>query len=385
MAGTARNRKKSQQQPNFGDPRGNSNAADPQPNILATSRQKTRVRPVRRKPSILLSLLGMVFSTATVLLVAVIGWVLWAVHKPIEPGTQIYQVDAGQSLSGFGRELVRRGVIEETLSLRLWSKFTGSGQSIKLGDYSLSDQRRAVDVIDKLERGDVVAQQVTFIEGQSFRQFRATLATVPDLAQTISELTDAEILERLGATHSHPEGLFFPDTYDYQSGSSDFEILERAFKRMREKLDAAWQQRQPEIPLNSPYEALILASIVEKETGAAEERPRIAGVFVNRLRQGMRLQTDPTVIYGLGNEFDGNLTRKHLTTDTEYNTYTRGGLPPTPIANPGADALMAVAQPLATTELFFVSRGDGTHEFNDTLEKHNDAVDKYQRKVGSKK
>lgn len=339
-------------------------------------------RVKRRKPSILLSLLGTCFSIILVCCFAVAGWVVWAVHKPIEAGAELFEIEAGQNLSQFGRKLVDRSVIDETLSVRLWSKFTGTGQNIKLGRYQLANEKRVVDILDKIERGDVVTQQIVFIEGHSFREFRSRLADTPDLEQTLTGVTDDEILARLGASESHPEGLFFPDTYDYVAGSTDFEILQRSYKRMQEKLDEAWQQRQSDVPLQTPYEALILASIVEKETGAAQERPRIAGVFVNRLRQGMRLQTDPTVIYGLGEQFDGNLTRAHLRADTEYNTYTRGGLPPTPIASPGADALLAVAQPEATSELYFVSRGDGSHQFSDTLEQHNAAVDKYQRKKG---
>ncbi len=348
----------------------------------ASGKAPAQVVKRRRRPSILLGLLGACVSLAMILVVAVAGWTVWAVHKPIDPGNDFYEIEAGQNLSQFGRQLVRRNVIDETLSLRLWSRLTGAGSNIKLGRYQLGDEKRVVDILDKVDRGDVITQQIVFIEGHSFREFRQRLVDTPDIAQTLAGVSDAQVLERLGARHDHPEGLFFPDTYSYVAGTTDFEILQRAYDRMREKLDEAWQQRQPDIPIQTPYEALILASIVEKETGAAHERSQIAGVFVNRLRQGWRLQTDPTVIYGLGDEFDGNLTRKHLRTDTQYNTYTRAGLPPTPIANPGADALMAVAKPQATTAFFFVARGDGTHQFSDTLEQHNEAVDKYQRKKG---
>jgi len=348
----------------------------------SVSSEKPNTR--RRKPSLLLSLLASLSGAAILAAFAVSAWIGWSMIKPIEPGTEEYEIAAGQSLSQFGDQLVERGVIDETLTLRVWAKVTGVGRQIKLGRYQLSEQTRLLDVIDRLVEGDVITQQIALIEGHSFRQFRQTLSRQSDLVQTLDGVSDLEILQRLGSDRQHPEGLFFPDTYEYVTGSTDFEILQRAYERMTAKLDAAWQQRHGDVPLQSAYEALILASIVEKETGAAEERPRIAGVFVNRLRTGMRLQTDPTVIYGLGDSFDGNLTRKHLVTDNEYNTYTRGGLPPTPIANPGNDALLAVVQPATTTEIFFVSRGDGTHEFSDTLEQHNDAVDKYQRKRSSK-
>jgi len=340
--------------------------------------------PRRRKTSLLVSVFASLFGAGLIIVVAVAGWVVWSVIKPIEPGPQVYEIAAGQGLSQFGEQLVDRGVIEETLTLRVWAKLTGVGRQIKLGRYQLDEQKRLVDVIEKLVQGDVITQQVSLIEGHSFKQFRQSLAEHPNLQHTLAEMTDDEVLAKLGSDQLHPEGLFFPDTYEYVDGTSDFEILERAYLRMNEKLDEAWQKRRPDVPLQSAYEALILASIVEKETGAAEERSRIAGVFVNRLRTGMRLQTDPTVIYGLGESFDGNLTRKHLVTDNEYNTYTRGGLPPTPIANPGAEALLAVVQPADTTAVFFVSRGDGTHQFSETLEQHNEAVDKYQRKRNSK-
>jgi len=338
----------------------------------------------RRRPSLILSLLASLSGAVILTVFALSAWVGWSMIKPIEPGADVYEIAAGQSLSQFGDQLVERGVIDETLTLRVWAKVTGVGRQIKLGRYQLSEQTRLLDIINQLVEGDVITQQIALIEGHSFRQFRQTLNRESDLVQTLDGVTDLEILQRLGSDRQHPEGLFFPDTYEYVTGSTDFEILQRAYERMTAKLDEAWQQRRGDVPLQSAYEALILASIVEKETGAAEERPRIAGVFVNRLRTGMRLQTDPTVIYGLGDSFDGNLTRKHLVTDNEYNTYTRGGLPPTPIANPGNDALLAVVQPATTTEIFFVSRGDGTHEFSDTLEQHNDAVDKYQRKRSSK-
>ena len=235
-------------------------------------------------------------------------------------------------------------------------------------------------MLDKLTRGDVLFSELTLVEGKSFRQLRAALNEHPDLSHDTLKLSDQQILKGIGAKEPHPEGLFFPDTYLFGKGSSDLDVLRRAYKAMQPKLAEAWAKRESTIPLKSPYDLLILASIVEKETGLATDRPHIAAVFVNRLRRGMLMQSDPTVIYGLGERFDGNLRKVDLVTDTPWNTYTRVGLPPTPIAAPGIASLMAAAKPPPSDMLYFVARGDGSSEFSASLDEHNAAVAKYQKR-----
>jgi UPF0755 protein len=229
-------------------------------------------------------------------------------------------------------------------------------------------------------RGEESLRTVTLVEGWTFRQVRQALAQAPQLATDTAALSDDAIMERLGRAGLPAEGRFFPDTYSYAKGSSDLKVLARALRSMDRHLADAWDKRAPDTPLKNPDQALVLGSIVEKETGRASERPQIAGVFANRLRIGMLLQTDPTVIYGMGDRFDGNLRKKDLQTDTPWNTYTRAGLPPTPIAMPGRDALLAAVAPARTDALYFVARGDGSSEFSTSLDAHNRAVDKYQRK-----
>ncbi len=236
------------------------------------------------------------------------------------------------------------------------------------------------EILDKLERGDVVQSEVVLVEGWTFAQFRAALEASHALRHDSLGLPDAEILARIGASERHPEGLFFPDTYLFARGSSDLAVLRRAYRVMQEHLASEWPRRAADAPYKTPYEALIMASIVEKETGRESEREQIAGVLVNRLRIRMALQVDPTVIYGLGESFDGNLKKVHLKTDGPYNTYTRPGLPPTPIAMPGLAALRATLQPAKVDSLYYVSRGDGTSQFSRTLQEHNRAVAKYQLK-----
>ena len=271
--------------------------------------------------------------------------------------------------------------------LVLLARISGSDTRIKAGSYEIASGVTPLDLIDKLTRGDVTQQELTIPEGWSFRQFRAALDAHEGVEHATRGLSDAQVLDLIakaepGSKISHPEGLFFPDTYLFAKGSGDIAILRRAYRAMSRHLAGEWQRRAAGVPYASPYEALIMASIVEKETGQARERPLIAGVFVNRLRRGMLLQTDPTVIYGLGTGFDGNLRRRDLQQDGPYNTYTRAGLPPTPIALPGLAALQAALNPARTDALYFVARGDGTHEFSATLEAHNRAVNRFQRRGG---
>jgi len=282
------------------------------------------------------------------------------------------------SLKAFARELHRRGVVPESHSFVLLANLLGQGRGLKAGEYLFEPGISARGILGQVVAGRVVRYPVVLVEGWTFRQFLQALARTEKLAQTLTGQSSAQIMATLGYPDQHPEGRFFPDTYHFTAGDSDRTILMRAYQRMQQRLELEWSARAPDLPVRSAYDALILASIVEKETGKPEERPLIAGVFTNRLRRGMRLQTDPTVIYGLGDRFDGNLRRRDLERDNPYNTYTRAGLPPTPIAMPGAAALHAALHPADTRALYFVSRGDGSHVFSETLTEHNAAVIKYQ-------
>jgi UPF0755 protein len=262
------------------------------------------------------------------------------------------------------------------------ARVNGAQGRIKAGSYQVVAGLTPLQLLRKITQGDFAQAEVVFIEGWTFRQLRAALDSHPDLRHESTNLSDAEIMERLGYPDVPAEGMFFPDTYVFSKGESDFAVLARARRVMQDRLESAWAQRQPDLPIQTQYEALILASIVEKETGIATDRSMVAAVFINRLRLGMRLQTDPSVIYGLGDKFDGNLRKRDLTNDTPFNTYTRLGLPPHPIALPGAASIDAVMHPAKSDVLYFVSRGDGTSEFSRTLTDHNRAVNKYQRAAG---
>jgi UPF0755 protein len=308
------------------------------------------------------------------------GYLFWAWNHALEPGTEIYEVKPGMPLRGFARELSARGVLPESHSFVWLAHLTGRDRGLKSGEYRFRDGMTARELLDQIVAGRVIEYPVVLLEGWTFQQFLATIRAAPKLTQTLAGMPPAAIMERLGRPGEHPEGRFFPDTYYYSAGQTDIMILANAYDKMQQLLQREWEGRENNLPLKNAYEALILASIVEKETGRADERRLIAGVFINRLRHGMRLQTDPTVIYGVGKSFDGNLRLKDLRRDTPYNTYTRRGLPPTPIAMPGKEALQAVLHPMVTGALFFVSRGDGGHEFSSTLAEHNKAVLKYQLK-----
>lgn len=254
----------------------------------------------------------------------------------------------------------------------------GVMRRLQAGEYTLVDGQTPRQLLQRIERGDVIQYRFTIVEGWNFRELRVALAAHPLLEQTLPGRSDEDVMRALDADGIHPEGRFLPETYQFTRGMSDLDLLRRARVAMEQALAAAWDARSPDTPLANAEEALILASIIEKETGVPSERREIAGVFARRIRLGMKLQTDPTVIYGVGDGFDGNLTRVHLTTDTPWNTYTRSGLPPTPIAMPGRDALLAAVDPAPGETLYFVSRGDGSHVFSATLEEHNAAVRRYQ-------
>lgn len=289
------------------------------------------------------------------------------------------EIPRGAGLRTAIEQLERGGVAVRGAEFEVLARLLGRERAIKAGNYQFSQPLTPIDLLNKLTRGDVMQAEVRLIEGWTFAQFRAALEASPDLRHETAGLSDGEILARLQVPESHPEGLFFPDTYLFAKGTSDLAVLRRAYHAMQRHLNEEWVQRMPDSPLGSPYEALIMASIIEKETGKAGERDLIGGVFANRLRIGMRLQTDPTIIYGLGARFDGNLKRSHLEDDGPYNTYTRAGLPPTPIAMPGLASIRSAVRPAKTEALYFVSRGDGSSHFSRTMDEHNRAVSRYQR------
>ncbi len=298
---------------------------------------------------------------------------------PVASLPHTLNVAPGTTLRGLAAQLEREGVVGDARPFWLLGRILGKGGRLKAGIYTLDRPMTPLELYGKIERGEVTQAVVQFIEGWSLREVRAALAAQPMLRQDSAKLSDQELLQAIGANEPHPEGIFFPDTYLFAPHASDLEVLRRAYWLQRERLMQAWEERAPGLPYESPYEALIMASIIEKETGVAFERPTIAAVFVNRLRIGMRLQTDPTVIYGIGDAFDGNLRRADLQRDTPYNTYTRAGLPPTPIAMAGEGSIRAALNPAPADYLYFVSRGDGTHVFSKTLIDHNRAVNRYQR------
>ena len=288
-------------------------------------------------------------------------------------------IESGTSPRGVAQAVVQAGADTSAQLLLLWFKASGQARAIKAGSYEISLNMSPKMLLNMLVRGEETLRSLTVVEGWNFKQLRQAMAKADSLKPSTLSISDAQIMKELGRPQLHPEGRFSPDTYTYAKGATDLSVLKRAMAAMDRHLDRAWAQRHPSAAVKTPEEALILASIVEKETGKAADRAMISGVFNNRLRIGMRLQTDPTVIYGLGSTFDGNLRRSDLRQDTPYNTYTRDGLPPSPIAMPGKAALMAAVQPAATQALYFVARGDGSSHFSQELSEHNRAVNRYQR------
>jgi UPF0755 protein len=288
-------------------------------------------------------------------------------------------VEPGSSPREVALQVQQSGVAIDPRLLYWWFRLSGQARQIKAGSYELERGSTARSLLSKLVRGEEALRSLTLVEGWNLRQVREALRKADQLKSLTEGLGDTELMAQVGKLGLAAEGRFFPDTYTYAKGSTDLALLQRAARAMDKKLAAAWAQRSAQSPLQTPEEALVLASIVEKETGRASDRPLIAAVFSNRLRIGMRLQTDPTVIYGLGPAFDGNLRKVDLLTDTPWNTYTRTGLPPTPIAMPGRNALWAAVQPAASKALYFVARGDGSSQFSATLDEHNRAVNTYQR------
>ncbi len=328
------------------------------------------------------------FLLLLVLALALGAGAAWWLQAPLAqragsaaPGQPLeLEVEPGTTPRGVARAAVQAGLDANADLLYWWFRLSGRDREIRAGNYEIPAGTSPRALLDKLVRGEEALRAVTLVEGWNWRQVRQALARAEQLRADTAGMDDAALMAALGRPGVAPEGRFFPDTYTYAKGSSDLAVLRRALRAMDRRLEAAWAQRAPDTPLKSVDEALILASIVEKETGRAEDRAQVAGVFSNRLRAGMLLQTDPTVIYGLGEKFDGNLRRRDLTTDTPFNTYTRAGLPPTPIAMPGKASLLAAVQPADTRALYFVARGDGSSHFSNSLDEHNRAVNRYQRK-----
>ena len=325
----------------------------------------------------LLKLVALLLAVA----LAAAGGAWWWTQQPLPMASDALEVSvpAGASLRTAAQRLHEAGVQVPPRALEAYFRYAARGRSIQAGDYAIKRGMKPQDVLERLVRGERITRSVTLVEGWTFRQALQALARAPDLRHDASTLTPEAVMAALGRPGVAAEGRFFPDTFHYTKGDSELDILRQSMQLMERRLEAAWDARAPDVPLQNAEEVLILASIIEKETGRAADRAEIAGVFANRLRLGMKLQTDPTVIYGLGDAFDGKLRRSQLDADTPYNTYTRAGLPPTPIALPGKAALLAAVRPADTRALYFVARGDGSSHFSQTLDEHNRAVQRYQR------
>ena len=298
--------------------------------------------------------------------------------KPLENRETGLTIPQGVGISWLANHLEQQDIIDNKYIFRAYIWLNENDSSIKAGEYTLLDIDSIPQLVDKVQDGKVVQYSLTLIEGKTFKEYLAQVKSQKNLQNELVDMTNAEIMQAVGSPDIHPEGQFAPQTYLYQKGDSDLDVLKQAHVRQKVIIEDVWAQRDESVRIKTPYELLIMASIIEKETGAAIERPIISGVFNNRLIIGMRLQTDPTVIYGMGDSYNGNIRRKDLTTDTEYNTYTRYGLPPTPIAMPGEAAIKAAAAPQETKALYFVGKGDGSHYFSNNLKEHNNAVIKYQ-------
>ncbi len=328
----------------------------------------------------------MIKSIKKLVLISIIGglvlgmWLTYYAVTPLklQPNSQEIIIQPKSGLRSIANQLVEQGVIGEPWGFILLAKLLSKEQFLQAGSYTLNKNINPYQLLLSLNHGKATQGSVTFIEGRTFSQMRDKLAKNDAVKQTITNLSDAEVMQKMGAKYKVSEGLFFPDTYYFDRNTSDIILLQRSYDAMQRKLAKAWEYRAANLPYKNSYQALIMASIIEKETGKSAERPMIAGVFINRLRIGMRLQTDPTVIYGMGAQYDGNIRKKDLIKDTPYNTYTRDGLPPSPIAMPGLASIEAALHPAGTKALYFVGKGDGSHAFSNNLEEHNRAVNRYQ-------
>lgn len=323
-----------------------------------------------------------VFCTLLVLLVAgVSAWMFmrW-IETPLSNDKAVeFTIKSGSNIRGASRQLVDAGIPIHPYLFEALARMTGKAASLKAGSFELQTQETPQQLLKKIVEGKFSLTNLSIIEGWSFKQMRNAIDAHPAIRHDTTGLSDRDLLIKIGSKYQHPEGLFFPDTYLFAKNSSDIQVYQQAHQAMLNRLDEVWKNRAPNLPYKEPYQVLVMASIIEKETGQASERGMIASVFVNRLRSGMLLQTDPTVIYGMGDQFQGNIRKRDLTTDTPYNTYTRAGLPPTPIALPGLDALKAAVNPEPSNAYYFVARGNGTSQFSENLNEHNKAVNKYQR------
>lgn len=321
-------------------------------------------------------------SCIVLVLLAGAGLYFWA-NQPIQSGAQPvpFAIQPGSHLRNAADQIVAAGIPVNVELLTLLARITGQAEKIKAGSYELKPGATPNTLLRKMVLGDFALESLVIIEGWTFKQMRVAMAAHPGLKHDTVDLTDIQLLAEIPLDEKHPEGLFFPDTYLFGKGSSDLQVYRQANAALMTHLNDAWNKRDVSLPYKTPYEALIMASIVEKETGKKEDRNTIASVFINRLQVGMMLQTDPTVIYGMGERYDGNIRKRDLQTDTAYNTYTRSGLPPTPIALPGAESLWAALAPAKTDSLYFVARGDGSSQFSNNLDDHNRAVNKYIRGV----
>ena len=309
------------------------------------------------------------------------GWMYYYASQSLSLPSKPFEFDLkqGESLKGTARQLHQSGLLTQEWPFVLLAKIMSKSLQLKAGNYELKQEVTPLKLLHIITQGEFSQRKIGIIEGWTFKQFRNAMDTNRYIAHDTSGLSDLEIMKRIGASETVPEGLFFPDTYHFTAGSSDLAVYKNAYRTMQQHLQETWETRDANLPFKTPYEALILASIVEKETGVPSDRSMIAGVFVNRLRRNMLLQTDPTVIYGMGDKFDGNLRKRDLLADTPYNTYTRRGLTPTPIALPGLAALQATMHPAQTDALYFVARGDGSSHFSSNLISHNRAVKQYQQ------
>jgi UPF0755 protein len=333
---------------------------------------------VRRKFLLLLEM-GLILAGL------VLGWSAWKINSVLEQPLQVAQerlidVPSGTTPNRMFYRMQHEGLLDDAVWLRLYWRFNMAGTALHTGEYRLTPGMTVGQLFDAWQRGDVVQYNITLVEGWTFRQVRAAVAKHEKLRHTLEGLSDAEVMDKLGHAGVFPEGRFFPDTYRFVRGMSDVELLQQAYMRLDEVLAKEWAERSSGLPYRDPYQALIMASLVEKETGIPQERGQIAGVFVRRLRLGMMLQTDPTVIYGMGERYNGKITRADLREPTPYNTYTMTGLPPTPIAMVGREAIHAALNPSDGSSLYFVARGDGSHVFSDDLDDHNSAVREFQLK-----
>lgn len=330
-------------------------------------------------------MLNFFFRTAVLLLIAIALWFAWIVAWPVDLPSKPYNLTVGpnRTMGQLARSLEREGIIRERTVMVALARAIGVERHLKPGLYALNKPTAMWEILQRLAQGKPDLSSVTVVEGATFRQFRKQVDQAEDVQHTTTGLTDVQLLAAIGVSEPHSEGLFFPSTYFYPPGSSDIDVYRHAYRTMQQELTAAWNKRTAELPYQTPYELLTMASLVEKETARAGDRTLVAAVFANRLKVGMRLQTDPSVIYGMGDEYAGNISKNDLRRDTPYNTYTRNGLPPTPIALPGHASLLAAAHPAQSRALYFVARGDGSSQFSETLEQHNEAVRKYILKKGT--